>query len=219
MAESREEWLIWDRRFQYGFGCLNQRLNNNEEATQHIASLEQQIELLEASKKHLQEANDGLRDRVQKLEQASHQITQLDEQVKDLTASCQSLKEENNALNDRTLQLEQESTHRDQENRRLLKQQEEKLHLHDGELQSVIISMSGMNEIARVERRQRGEDIQQLRSQVEALIATRHTLGGHGQDGKLGEPIIRTTLCNFGYSIERSLSGHYRRRVGACRPA
>ncbi len=186
MAGPTEEWLIWDRRFQFGYSCLNQRLKTNEEATQRIAQLEQQIQHLATSSKHLEEANDSLKDRIQKLEQASCKLPQLDEQIQDLAASSRSLKEENNVLNDRILQLEQEGTRRDQENRLAQDQLKEQLSVQEEDYKSVVAAMNGMNTIARAERDQRGEEIQQMKSQVEALIATRHTAPRHARDGELG---------------------------------
>ena len=106
MTGPKEEWLIWDRRFQFGYSCLSQRLKTNEEATQQIAQFDQQIKQLAASTKRLQEENDGLRDRVQLLERASCQMARLDEQVQDLRASSKDLKEENSRLKDGILQLE-----------------------------------------------------------------------------------------------------------------
>lgn len=174
MAGPTEEWLIWDRRFQIGYSCLNQRLRNHEEALKQIAQLDQR---LAASSKQLQENSDGLRDRVQQLEQASRQAAQLDAQVQDLTASARSLKDENNVLHDRILQLEQEGTRRDEENRLVHEQLKGKLKVLEGEFTSVAVSMQGMNEIARKERAQRGKEMQQLRSQVEALVSPRPTAG------------------------------------------
>ena len=70
MAGPGEEWLIWDKRFQFGYSCLSQRLKNNEEAMQQVAQLEQQTKTLVANCKQLDEANVSLRERIQKLEQA-----------------------------------------------------------------------------------------------------------------------------------------------------
>ena len=184
MAGPKEEWLIWDRRFQFGYSCLDQRLKTNEEATQQAAQLDQNTKYLAATSKHLEDANKGLRDRVQKLEQAVCQITKLDEQIQDLTASSRSLKEENNVLNDRILQLEQEGTHRDQENRLVQEQLKGKLQAQEEDFKSVVVAVRGMHEIDSAERARRGEEIRQLRSQVEALIATRHTPGAHTRDGE-----------------------------------
>lgn len=191
MAGPKEEWLIWDSRFQFGYSCLNQRLKNNEEATQQVVQLDQQTKHLAARSKQLQEGNEGLKDRIQLLERASHQITQLDEQVQDLTASSKSLKEENNELNDRILQLEQEGSSRDQEDLLVQKQLRAKLSVLEEDLKSVFVTMRGMNEIARAERGQRGEEIQQLRSQVEALIPVKYQRRGHTRDGKSRAPVIR----------------------------
>lgn len=197
MAGPKEEWLIWDRRFQFGYSCLNQRLRNNEEATQQIAQLDQQTKDLAAGSKHLQRDNDGLRGRIQQLEQASYQIAQLDKQVQDLTASSRQLREENSILSDRILQLEQGGTCRYQENQLVQEQLKVKLSAQEEDLKSVVVAMRGMNDIARAERGQRGEDIQQLRSQVEALIATRHAPGRHARDGKSGE----CAMCRSGIDI------------------
>lgn len=197
MAGPKEEWLIWDRRFQFGYSCLNQRLKNNEEATQQIAQLDQETKHLAASTKQLQEGNDALRDRIQRFEQASHQITQLDEQVQDLTASSRSLKEENNELNDRILQLEQEGNSRDRENLLVQEQLREKLSMLEEDLKSVFVTMRGMNEIARAERGQRGEEIQHLRSQVEALMPIKQTREGQARDGTSRAPAIRRNVGNF----------------------
>ncbi|KAL9069246.1 MAG: hypothetical protein Q9161_005653 [Pseudevernia consocians] len=210
MAGPKEEWLIWDRRFQFGYSCLNQRLKNNEEATQQNAQLNQQTKSLAANSKHLQEENDVLRDRIQQLEQASHQTTQLDEQIQDLAASCRHLKEENNDLNDRILQFEQEGTYRDQKNGLVHEQLKKKLSVQEEDLKSVIAAMKGMNEIARAERGQRGEEIQHLRSQVEALVATRHTPGWYARDGKSREPATRRTIANNWHSIKRNVLCQYK---------
>ena len=213
MAGPKEEWLIWDRRFQFGYSCLNQRLKNNEEATQQIVQLDRKIEQLAASSKHLGEASDGLGDRIQKLEQAPCHIAQLDERIQDLTASSRTLKEENKALNDRILRLEQEGTRRDQEHRLVQEQLKEKQSAQEEDFRSVIVAMRGMHEIDRAEREQRGEEIQHLRSQVEALIATMHIPGGHTRDGESrGKRTMRTHVSNDSHSIEKSLSGHDRRR-------
>lgn len=168
----------------------------NEEATQQIVQLDQQTNELAARSKHLQETNDGLRDRIQQLEQASYQIAQLDEQTQDLTASSRDLKEENNSLKDRILQLEQEGTRQDQENRLLQKQIGEKLRMQEDESKSMIAAMRNMNEMSKAERGQRGEEIRNLKSQVEALIATRHTSGEHARDGKSREPALRRRVIN-----------------------
>ena len=205
MAGPKEEWFEWDRRFQFGYSCLNQRLKAAEEATQQIAQLEEKTKLLTANSKHLEEANDGLRDRIQKLEKASDQIAQLNEQIQDLTASSRSLKEENNVMNDRILQLEQEGSHRDEENRLIQQQLKEKLNVLEENSRSVVVSISGMHEIATAERDQRGQEIQQLRSQVEALIATKHNSKGYARDGKLEECAIRRTVSNLWYSISISI--------------
>ena len=195
MAGPKEEWLIWDRRFQFGYSCLNQRLKTNEEATQQIAELDQNAKHLAATSKHLEETNEGLRDRVQNLEQALCRITQLDEQIQDLAASSRSLKEENNALNDRILQLEQVGTHRDQENRLVQEQLKGKLKAQEEDVKSVVVAMRGMHEIDSAERAQRGEDIRRLSSQVEALIATRYTPGAHTRNGESTEEAYQTQKC------------------------
>lgn len=198
MAGPKQEWHAWDRRFQLGYSCLNQRLKNNEEATHKITQLEQVTAHLTGSSKHLQEANDSLKDRIQKLEQTSHRITQLDEQIQDLTASSRSLKEENNVLNDRILQLEQECSRRDRDIGAVEDRLTEKLRLHVDEFKGVVAAMRGMNEIARAERERRGEEIQQLRSQVGILVATRHTHEGHTRDGKSeGKPAKHRSVGNI----------------------
>ena len=216
MAGPKEEWLIWDRRFQFGYSCLNQRLKNNEEATQQIAQLEQKIQHLATSSKHLEEANDSLRDRIQKLEQASCQFTPFDKQLQDLTASSQNLKEENNVLNDKILQLENESTHRDQQNRLVQKQLNGKLGVQEEDFKSVAAALRGMHEIDMAARAQRAEEIRHLRSQVEALIATGHTLGAHAQDGESGgEGTVCRRVSNVWRSVQKHLPGHYTRREDA----
>lgn len=181
MPGPKEEWEIWDRRFQFSYSCLNERLKTNEEATQQ---LEQKTQYLAANSKHLEETNDGLKDGAQKLEQASCQIAQLVEQVQDLTASSQSLKEEINVLNDRMRQLEQEGTHREQENRLAQEQLKDKISAQEQDSRSVIVAIRGMHEIGSAERAQRGEEIQHLRSQVEALIAPRLTPRGNTRGGE-----------------------------------
>ncbi len=218
MAGPKEEWFIWDGRFQFGFSCLNKRLEINEEAVQRILQLDHQTEQLAASSKQLQEDNGVLRDRIQQLEQASHQITQLDEQIQDLTASCTQLKEENNGLNDKILQLEQESSYQDQKNGLLQGKLKEKLSVQEEGLKSVFVAMEGMNETARAERGQRGEEIQHLRSQVEALAATRHTPGEHARDGKSREPVTRSRFTNMRHSIKGNISDKYRGRSDAHQP-
>ena len=185
MAGLGEEWLIWDKRFQFGYSCLSQRLKNNEEAMQQVARLEHQTKLLVINSKQLDEANVSLRERIQKLEEAPNHITELGKQIEDLTASSRSLREENKVVNDRLLQLELESSHRGQETRLAQEQLKEKLNAQEVNYKSMIAAIKGMNEIARTERGQRGEEIQQLRSQVETLTATKHTPGGYARDGKL----------------------------------
>lgn len=189
MAGPKEEWEIWDRRFQFSYSCLNERLKTNEEATQQ---LDQKTENLAASSKHLEETNDGLKDSVQKLEQASCRIAQLDRQVQDLTASSRSLKEENSVFNDRILQLEQEGTRREQENRLAQEQLKEKMSAQEQDFRSVIVAMRGMHEIGNAERAQRGEEIQQLRSQLEALVAPWLTPRGNTRGSELGLKVPNT---------------------------
>ena len=174
MAGRKEEWSIWDRRFQFGYSCLNQRLKTTEGATQQIAQLDQQTKQLAASCKHLQEDNSDLRDRIQ----------QLDEQIQDLTASSRDLKEEIIGTKDRILQVEQEGTHRDRENQRVQEQLKENNSALDMNFKCLSVSIKGMNETARAERAQRGDEMQHLRAQVEDLIATRHTTGGYARDGE-----------------------------------
>ena len=198
MAGLGEEWLIWDKRFQFGYSCLSQRLKNNEEAMQQVAQLEQQTNLLVANSKQLDEANVSLKKRIEKLEQAPDHVTQLGKQIQDLTASCRTLKEENKVVNDRLLQLERETTLRDQENRLAQEQLIEKLNAQELNYKSMIAAMKGMNEIARIERGQRGEEFQQLKSQVEALRVTRHTPGKYARDGKSEERAMRRSVRNAG---------------------
>lgn len=202
MAGPKEEWLIWDRRFQFGYSCLNQRLKKFEAVTQQIAQLDQQTKHLTASSRHLQEDNDGLTDKIQQLQQASSQIAQLDEQIRDLAASSGIRKEENNELNDRILRLEQEGIRRDQENRLVQEQLIEKLSVQEGNFKSVAVAMKGMHEKARAERGQRGEEIQQLRSQVGDLLATRRTPGWDARDGKSGGRAIHGSVGNVWHSIQ-----------------
>ena len=216
MAGPKEEWLVWDRRFQFGYSCLNKRLKTNEEAVQQIPQLDQQTKHLAASGKRLQEDNDVLGDRIHQLEQASHQITQLDEQVQDLTASCTQLKEENNVLKDKILQLEKEQ---DQKNGLLQDELEAKLGGQEDELKSVCVSMENMKETAKAERERRGEEIQHLKSHVETLIAARHTPGEHARHGKSREPVTRSRFTNIWHSIKGNISDRDRGRSDAHQPA
>lgn len=180
MPGPKEEWEIWDRRFQFAYSCLNERLKINEEAMQ---KLDQKTQNLAANSKHLEETNDGLKDGVQKLEQASCQNV---EQVQDLTASSRSLKEEINILNHRILQLEQEGTRREEENRLAQEQLKEQISAQEQDFRSVIVAMRGMHETGSAERAQRGEEIQRLRSQLEALIAPRLAPRGATRAGGSG---------------------------------
>ncbi|CAF9926331.1 hypothetical protein IMSHALPRED_006933 [Imshaugia aleurites] len=108
----KEEWLIWDRRFQNGYNSLEQRLKINEEATGRVLHLDLETKQRAAAiNKHLQDETDGVKHRIQLLERALSQMVQLDEQVRDLTAS-------NRDLKDKILLLEREGTHRDKENNR-----------------------------------------------------------------------------------------------------
>ena len=215
MAGPKEEWLIWDRRFQFGYSCLNQRLKNNEEATQQITQLDQETKRLAASNMHLQEDNNGLRDRIQRLERASCQIAQLDEQIQDLAASSRHLEEENNTLNDRILQLEQEGARRDEENRLIQGQLKGKLDAQEEDFRSVVVTIRGMNEIARAERGRRGEEIQQLRSQIEALVASRHPPGGHAREGQSAPLSLPRHVGNNRHSTKGNVSGRCRERKDA----
>ena len=223
MTGPKEEWLEWDRRFQFGYSCLNQRLKTTEEATQQIAQLEQQTNLLLANSKILEEANDGLRDRILKLEQASYQTTHHKEQILDLTASSRNLKEESNALNDRIVQLEHEGSHRHEENQLVQQHLKEKISAQEDNHRSVIVSVRGMHEIAMAERDHRGEEIQRLRSQLDALLSARRTTRGHGRAGKLKECIILNNVNNLGCRVKKDFSSPYRRRAdanqSACRGA
>ena len=212
MAGLKEDWLIWNGRFQLGYSCLNQRLKTTEGATQQIAQLQQQTQQLAASSKHLQEDSSSLRDRIQQLEQTSYQIAQLDEQIQDLTASSEDLKEQNNGSKDKILQVEQEGTHRDQENQLAREQLEEMLRALETTVKCLGTSIKGMNETARAERAQRGDEMQHLRSQVEDLIASRHTAGGYARDGKSGEHATSKTVSDISHSIKRNISGYYRGR-------
>ena len=290
MAGLKEEWLIWDRRFQNGYNSLEQRLKINEEATGRVLHLDLETKQRAAAiNKHLQDETDGVKHRIQLLERALSQMVQLDEQVRDLTASnrdlkdkillleregthrdkennrlkdrvmqldeqvqdltaCgRDLKEDNNELKDRTLQLEQEGTHRDEENSRLkyrvlqlergctrrdeendglkdrilqleqegsrrdeliqldYKRLEGKLEDQDDGLKGMSFAMASMHDIAELERAKRGEEIQQLRSQVEALAATRHAAGENVRDGKSEERTIRKGVVNIWHSIKRSV--------------
>lgn len=192
---------------------------------QQVAQLDQQTKQLAASSKHLQEDNNGLRVKIQQIEQlqTSYRTAQLDEQIQDLTASSRDLKEQNNCLNDRILQLEQEGTHRDQDNQLLQKQLKEKISVLDDELKSVVSAMSKMHETARAEPGKRRGAIQQSRSQVEAVVATKYTRGGHVRGGKSGERAIRRVVSNIRHSIKTYTHGHYRGRKHAnqraCRAA
>ena len=176
MAGPKEEYLIWDTRFELGFRSLGRM----------IAQLVQQTKELAASSKYLQKANDGLKDRIE----------QLDEQIQDLTASSRSLKEESNSLNDRILTLEQEITRQDQKSRLVREQLEGKLEAQGEDLKDVHATVTGMNEVSKAERGLREGEIRELKSQIEALIATRHTRGRHARDGKSREPAIRRNGSN-----------------------
>ena len=176
---------------------LRDRIQQLEQASSQITQLDQQTEELAASSKYLQEDNDGLRDRIQQLEQALYQIGPLNEQVQDLTASSRDLKEENNSLNDRILQLEHESTCQDQEIRLLQKQLKERLPVQEMDLKTLNSVMRGMHVGRVAEHGQLGEEIQELKSQIQALIATRHTSGERDRDGKSREPAKCRSFSNI----------------------
>ena len=192
MTGPKEEWLIWNMRFQLGFSSLDQRLKRVEEKTLQVTQPGQQNDNLVSSSKHLQEDNEGSRNKTQQLEPAPDQITQLDEQVQDLIASIKQSEEENNIVSDRILQLEQEGTRRDQENE-LVQQLKVKLKDLEEDFKSVIASINRMDEINKAERCQRGEEMLQLRSHIGALIGTGHISGGHSRDGKSRERAVRSS--------------------------
>ena len=220
MAGPNEDWLVWDRRFQFGYSCLNQRLKTTEGATQQqLALLDQQIKEMAASNKHLQEDNSSLRDRIQQLEQTSDRTAQHDEQIQDLTASSGDLKGENNGLKDRMLQVEQEGIHRDQENQLVREQLKEELSALKTTVKCLGTSIKGMNEIARAERAQRGDEIRYLRSQVKDLVATKHTAEGYPRDSKSRERAVRRSVSNIWYSSKRYIPGYYRGRGHTTRHA
>ena len=211
MTGPKEEWLIWNMRFQLGFSSLDQRLKKVEERTlQGPQPGQQNDDLKSSSSKRLQEDNDGSRNKTQQLEPASDRVTQLDEQVQDLIASSKQSKEENKVLSDRILQLEQEGTRRDQEIE-LVRQLREKLGVLEEDFKSVISTIKGMDETNKAERRQRGEEMQQLRSQVGALNGTEHISGRRSQDGKTrGRDVRSSSNTNCRQSSERNVRRHYR---------
>ena len=180
--------------FQLGFSSLDERLKRVEETTLQLTQPGRQNDDLVSSSKHLQQDNDGSRNKTQQLEPASDQITRLDAQVQDLIASSKQSKEENKLLSDRILQLEQQGTRRDQVNQ-LVQQLKEKLEGLEEDFKSVIASIKGMDETNQAERRQRGKEMHYLKSQVEALIGTEHISRGRSRDGKTRERAIRSR-CN-----------------------
>ena len=217
MAGPKEEWLIWNMRFQLGFSSLDQRLKRVEETTLQLTQSGQQNDNLVFNSKHLQGNNDNSRNKTRQLEPASDQITRLDEQVQDLIASSKQSTEENKLLSDRILQLEQQGTRREQQNE-LIQQLEEKLEGLEEDFKSVIATIKSMDETNQAERRQRGKEMQQLKSQVEALTSNGHILGGHSRDGKTRERAIRS-MCNTNgwQNSKRNVRHHYRRGRHASR--
>ena len=203
--------------FRLGFSSLDERLKRVEETTLQITQPGQQNDILLSSRKHLQENNDGSRDKTQQLEPALEQIAQLDVQVQDLIASSTRSKEENKLLSDRILQLEQQGTRRDQENE-LVRQLKEKLEGLEEDFKSVIATINRMEEINKAERHQRGKEMQQLKSQIEALISTEHIPGGHSRAGKTSERAIRSRCnTNSWQNSKRNVRHHYRRGRHASR--
>lgn len=110
MAGLKEEYFMWDQRFQLGYNCLDRRLQDtNERAMQQIAQLNEQNKQLAAITKQVQEDNSSLRDRIQQLEQTSSRMPKFDNQIQDLAASTKQLQKNNSSLRDRIQQLEQTS--------------------------------------------------------------------------------------------------------------
>ena len=211
MTGPKEEWLIWNMRFQLGFSSLDQRLKKVEERRLQVPQPGQQNDdLKSSSSKRLQEDNDGSRNKTQQLEPASDRITRLDEQDQDMIASSKHSKEENKVLSDRILQLEQEGTRRDQESE-LVRQLKAKVAVLEEDFKSVISTIKRMDETNKAERRQRGEEIQQLRSQVGALNSTEHISGRRSRDGKTrGRAIRSSSNTNCRQSSESNVRRHYR---------
>ena len=198
-------------RFQLGFSSLDERLKRVEETTLQLTQPGQQNDILVSSSKRLQQDNDGSRNKTQQLEPASNQTTQLHEQVQDLIVSSKQSKEENKLLCDRILQLEHQSTRREQDNEPV-QQLEGKLQGLEEDFKSVIATIKGMDETNQAERRQRGKEMQQLSSQVEALISTEHISGGRSRGGKTRERAIRSRCnTNSWQNSKRNVRHQYRR--------
>ena len=199
--------------FKLGFSSLDERLKRVEETTLQLTQPGQQNDDLISSSKRLQQDNDDSVKRPQQLEPASDQITRLHEQVQDLAASSKRSKEENKVLSDRILQLEQQGTRREQDNE-LVRQLEGKLKGLEEDFKSVIATINRMEEINKAERGQREKEMQQLRSQVEALTGTVNISGGRrSQDGKSIERAIRSSSnTDTRQSSKRNVRHHYRRR-------
>ena len=198
--------------FKLGFSSLDERLKRVEATTLQLTEPGQQNDNLASSSTRLQQDSDDSVNKPRQLEPASDQITRLDKQVQDLTASSRQSKEENKILSDRILQLEQQGTRREQDSE-LVRQLEGNLKGLEEDFKSVIATINRMEEINEAERGQRGKEMQQLRSQVGALIGTGHISGGRSRDGKSIERATRSSSNTGSWqNSKRNVRHHYRRR-------
>ncbi|KAK3178846.1 hypothetical protein OEA41_000983 [Lepraria neglecta] len=111
-------------------------------------------------------------------------IPLLIKRVKDLAASSENLQEENNALKDRVRLLEQEANQQDQLNARKSQEQqnlETKNKILKEEFYSVVSGVETFTRVFETEREQSKAEMQELRSQVEALLARENVDASHAQ--------------------------------------
>ena len=114
-------------------------------------------------------------------------IPLLIERVKDLAASSENLQEENNALKDRVRLLEQEANQQDQLNARKSQEQqslETKNKILKEEFYSVVSGVETFTRVFETQREQSKAEMQELRSQVEALLARENVDASHAQTGE-----------------------------------
>ena len=109
------------------------------------------------------------------------------ERVKDLAASSEYLQEEKNALKDRVRLLEQEANQQDQLNARKSQEQqslETKNETLKEEFYSVVRGVETFTRVFETEREQSKAEMQELRSQVEGLLAREKLDASHAQAGE-----------------------------------
>ena len=114
-------------------------------------------------------------------------IPVLIERVKDLAASSENLQEESNALKDRVRLLEQEANQQDQLNARKSQEQqslETKNKILKAEFYSVVSGVETFTRVFETERERSKAEMQELRSQVEALLARENVDASHAQTGE-----------------------------------